>query len=121
MTVSLYPAVATVEVSERLIVTERVKVELEDPSDAQAKVYRRSLSPNELAYFLPSRENGVNDMFVRTSAPPFLTLCVTLDQVHPSPRDSHRFEPTVTKANPLSLGYTEIAASTISIKGGERG
>jgi hypothetical protein len=29
-----------------------------------AETWHRSLSSNELAYFLPSRANGVNDMYV---------------------------------------------------------
>ncbi|KAF7344433.1 hypothetical protein MSAN_01924500 [Mycena sanguinolenta] len=36
--------------------------------------YRRSLSPNELSYFLPSRADGVNDLFTQVTfhAPPSL-------------------------------------------------
>ena len=32
--------------------------------DANAHVYERRLGDSELSYYLPSRENGVNDMFV---------------------------------------------------------
>ncbi|KAF7320980.1 hypothetical protein HMN09_00184800 [Mycena chlorophos] len=34
------------------------------PVQAQLPTFRRKLSPNELSYFLPSRANGANDMFL---------------------------------------------------------
>nr|GAT59099.1 predicted protein [Mycena chlorophos] len=34
------------------------------PVQAQLQTFRRKLSPNELSYFLPSRANGANDMFL---------------------------------------------------------
>jgi len=42
------------------------------PSRSPAKTQSRQLSDNELSYYLPSRHDGVNDMYV--SPPPPLTF-----------------------------------------------
>lgn len=48
--------------------------------DASSVCYERQLGDNELAYYLPSRANGVNDMYVL-----FSFLCRSSSHLHRTP------------------------------------
>lgn len=86
-----------------------LEISAEVPTPQQTRVrYERKLGDSELSYYLPSRANGVNDMFVHVLS--YVALVLNVPQVSPpriqGPRTFHHSSPSQH-----GMGHHEIAPS----------
>ena len=83
------------------------------------RIYERQLGETEVSYFLPSREDGVNDMWVIIVVVRLRFICLIFARQVSSPRFSCLPECSSTKQGFFGVGHPQTQASVARIKRGD--